>query len=250
MSDSEDVLPQTPMTLQEVLALFPELSDQQVEQLTGLCRLFREWNGKLNLVSRQDILHFEEHHLLHALAAAKCVRFPARARVMDIGTGGGLPGLPLAILFPQTRFFLVDSVAKKMAAVADMITQLGIKNAEAVNKRAEQLESKFDYVIGRAVAPLPQILSWVGHTLRTFPSYGKAALTDPAPGILYFKGTLYAEELEVIRLKPYAVHDLHTVTNRPYFNEKYLVHLEASAAIKAIPRREKENGSNRGRNRR
>lgn len=223
------------MQLTEVLSLFPEITEKQKRQLEELCVLFREWNAKLNLVSRQDILHFEEHHLLHAMAAAKCVKFPERARVMDIGTGGGLPGLPLAILFPQTKFFLVDSVAKKMTAVADMIERLGVKNAEAVNKRAEQLESKFDYVIGRAVAPLPQILGWVGHTLRTIPSYGKPAQSDPALGVLYFKGTLYKEELESVGLKPHAVYDLYEPTGRDYFKEKYIVHLEAAASIKAAP---------------
>lgn len=223
------------MTTSEIIKIFPDLEQIQIDRLNLLCVLFREWNAKLNLVSRQDILHFEEHHLLHAMAAAKCVKFPERARVMDIGTGGGLPGLPLAILFPQTKFFLVDSVAKKMVAVADMIERLGIKNAEAVNKRAEQLESKFDYVIGRAVAPLPQILGWVGHTLRTIPSYGKPAQSDPTLGVLYFKGTLYKEELESIRLKPHAVYDLHALVEREYFKEKYIIHLEATAAIKAMP---------------
>ncbi len=213
---------------------FPELTGEQREKLRELAVLFREWNAKINLVSRKDIESFEEHHLLHSLSAAKLLRFPARTRVLDVGTGGGLPGMPLAILFPETKFFLLDSVTKKANAVRDMAQRLGLKNVEVVNKRAETLESLFNYVLGRAVTTLPQFIGWIAKNLRP------GATEGLEHGVLYFKGTLFNEELASLGIEPLRVHDLRTVLPLDYYQDKFLVHLDTISVQRAAKRLEAE----------
>ncbi len=213
---------------------FPELKEEQLDKLDQLSTLFREWNEKINLVSRKDIDCFEEHHLLHSLSLAKVHKFAPRTRVLDLGTGGGLPGLPLAICFPDTNFFLLDSVAKKIVAVRDMAERLKLKNVQAVNKRAEELESRFEFVLGRAVASLPQFLGWISKNLRP------GGDPESPNGVLYFKGSLYKEELGQLALEPFRVHEIETLVPLEYFKEKYLIHLEAKSVQEAIDRLPKE----------
>ncbi len=213
MSDGTDFL----------AAYFPGLDAAKEARLRRFAELFKEWNTRINLVSRKDIDAFEEHHLLHSLAVGRVVAFPERARVLDVGTGGGLPGIPLAVLFPRVRFFLCDSIAKKARAVREMAEALGLKNVEVVHKRAETLESKWDFVLGRAVAALPVFLGWIAKNLR------EGGSPECPNGVLYLKGTRYAEELAPLGIEPFRVTELRTVVNRTYFDEKFLVHLPAGA---------------------
>ncbi len=206
---------------------FPELNDDQQAAMARLEDSFRDWNGKMNLVSRKDMEHFTLHHLVHSLALSRWISFPERTRVLDVGTGGGLPGLPLAILNPGARFFLCDSITKKARAVEDMVRTVGVKNVAVINKRAEKLESKWEFVLGRAVTSLPTFIGWIRKNLRG----GK---TDGVPnGILYWKGSLYREELEPLGIEPYAVYPIGEMIPDPYFAEKYIIHLTTESALKA-----------------
>lgn len=201
-------------------AHFPEIEPARLEALSELERIFREWNSRINLVSRKDMDAFILHHLVHALAVTKFVPFNGPRRVLDVGTGGGLPGLPLAILNPGARFFLCDSIAKKANAVRAMAGELGLTNVEVVHKRAETLESRWDFILGRAVTSLPKFLGWIQKNIR------KGGDPECPNGVLYWKGSLYAEELAAIGCpEPFKVYDIHSVIPDPYFQEKYIVHL-------------------------
>lgn len=211
-----------------VSRFFPELSDNDRRRLEEFEAVFREWNTRINLVSRKDMDAFVLHHLVHSLALLKYMPVPDRGRVLDVGTGGGLPGLPLAICHPKAQFFLCDSITKKANAVQDMVTSLKITNAHVVNKRAETLESKWDFVLGRAVTSLPRFLGWIRKNVRpggsgNFPN-----------GILYWKGSLYREELESVGIsEPFRVFSIEDHIPDPYFAGKYIIHLTRDQALKA-----------------
>ncbi len=148
--------------LESLKAYFQDFPEWDWARLSRLCELIREWNSKINLISRKDIDALETHHLLPSLAFAKVARFKAGQTVLDVGTGGGFPGLPLAICFPELRFTLLDSIAKKIRAVQAMAEALGLKNVECKHSRIEEEYRKFNFILGRSVTALPQFLSWVG----------------------------------------------------------------------------------------
>lgn len=199
---------------------FPDLDEVACARLEKLGACFREWNAKHNLVSRKDIDGFERHHVLPSLALLRMVLVPERVRVLDVGTGGGLPGLPLAIACPRAKFFLLDSVQKKCSAIRAMADELGLTNVEVVNKRAERIESSFDLVLGRAVAPLGVFLGWIGKNVRA------AKANTPGGRVYYWKGTLYREELEALGLEAAEILDLQAVAPDPYLEGKFIVRLD------------------------
>jgi 16S rRNA (guanine527-N7)-methyltransferase len=191
------------------------------ERLVALAALLREWNQKLNLVSRQDVEHLERHHLAPCLAPLRFLKLAPGATVLDVGTGGGLPGLPLAICYPEARFMLVDSVGKKIRAVEDMVAKLGLKNTEVRLARAETLTGTFDFILGRAVAGLPQFVSWIRGRLKS----GKR--NSLANGMLIWKGGDLTAELLALGVQPHQKFFLEAFFQDPYFTEKYILHFVA-----------------------
>ncbi|HCJ12544.1 MAG: hypothetical protein A2Y14_01455 [Verrucomicrobia bacterium GWF2_51_19] len=173
-------------------SLFPEIDSASFDLLKKFVDLLREWNAKINLISRKDIDCLEMHHLLPTLGFLKKFTLPAGARVVDVGTGGGFPGIPLAICFPQTHFLLVDSIGKKIRAVEDMVKSLGLKNVQTQQARAEELNASFDFILGRAVASLPQFVTLVEKRLARQQRFAQK------PGIFYLKGGDFSEDLQTL----------------------------------------------------
>ena len=198
---------------------FPELTNRQKEQYNQLKNLYLDWNAKINVISRKDMEHFYEHHVLHSLAIAKYFELLPGMKVMDLGTGGGFPGIPLAILFPQTEFYLVDGTGKKIKVVNAVKDAIGLENVVAEHKRAEEVKEKFDVVTGRAVMTLPEIANLAGNRLRIRGDV-------EAGGIMYLKGGDLTEEISQInrywRVKKVAVGKWF---KEEYFEEKFVVHL-------------------------
>jgi len=193
---------------------FPHLTDHQRQLFQQLDTEFRSWNERLNLVARTDVSNLAERHFLHSLGIAKVVEFAAGASVLDVGTGGGLPGLPLAILFPEVKFHLVDSIGKKIHAVQEMARDLGLTNVTAEQIRAEQLRTKYDYIVSRAVARLATFHTWIA--FRYKPS-GNAT-----HGLYYLKGGDLTEEIEESGLKA-KIHDLKDFYEEEFFETKKVV---------------------------
>lgn len=212
--------------LELVREYFPGISGVTLIRLGKLLGLLLEWNTRVNLVSRKDVEHAEEHHLLHALTLARVLRPRAGARFADLGTGGGFPGLPLAVLYPECHFTLVDSIAKKGRVVHAMAVALELSNVHVVTARAETLTSQFDYITGRAVTALPTFLGWAKPLLKPGINAG-----EPASGVLYFKGTLWEEETQLAGITPSAVWPLHDWVPRPFFEGKFLLHFSAPLQI-------------------
>lgn len=167
---------------------FPELNQKQLDQFAALPGLYAHWNAQINVISRKDIDALEERHLLHALAIAKVIRFKANTRVLDVGTGGGFPGIPLAICFPDTEFVLVDSIGKKIKVVKEIAAAIGLNNVRAYHMRAEEQTEHFHFVVSRAVTAFPQFYNWV--RLK----FSREQFNDLPNGILYLKGGDLREE--------------------------------------------------------
>lgn len=198
---------------------FPKLSEKQKEQYNQLKNLYLDWNSKINVISRKDMEHFYEHHVLHSLAIAKYFELLPGMKVMDLGTGGGFPGIPLAILFPQTEFYLIDGTGKKIKVVNAVKDAIGLENVLAEQKRAEEVKEKFDVVTGRAVMSLPETANLVGNRLRIRGDI-------EAGGILYLKGGDLSEEIQKLgrywHCRKIAVKKWF---EEEYFEEKFVVHL-------------------------
>ena len=192
------------------------------EKLQEYCQLLREWNGKINLISRKDMDRLEIKHLAHCLTLTKFLRLMPKARVLDVGTGGGMPGIPMAICYPQAKFTLMDSIGKKVMVVEDIINKLNLTNAQAKRGRVEELPEKkaFDFILGRAVTALPTFFEWVRNKVA------KGSRNSPANGILYLKGGDYSEELKNSGLSPAKIWNLDELLPEAELGEKYLIHFK------------------------
>ena len=201
-----------------ILKYFPKLTERQREQYAALLPLYEDWNAKINVISRKDMGNFYEHHVLHSLAIAKVMQFKTMAEVLDVGTGGGFPGIPLAIMFPDANFYLIDSVGKKIKVVQDVVQQLGLKNVRAEQIRAEQVDGDFDFIVSRAVTTLSEFTGWVK---------GKVSDSHYHPlrnGILYLKGGDLTDELAPFR-KKVRTWDISDFFEEEFFETKKVIYL-------------------------
>ena len=204
-----------------IFRYFPDLDESARDHFLKLGDIYRSWNLKLNLVSRTDIEHLYERHILHSLAVARFVRFKPTATVMDLGTGGGFPGIPLAIMFPGTPFVLVDSIAKKINAVRGIADEIGLQNVETRCSRAEQLKESFDFVVSRATAPLSDLFKW---SAKNISKHSDHAIPN---GIICLKGGNLDEEMKPFK-KHVQVLPVSGYFPEPWFEEKKLVYLPVS----------------------
>ncbi len=203
--------------MEEIIRYFPDLTEQQIEQFTNLEALYKDWNAKINVISRKDIDALYTKHVLHSLAIAKVVPFMPGASILDVGTGGGFPGIPLAILFPETKFYLIDIIAKKIKVVQEVAAALGLENVRAEQKRAELVNEDFDFIVSRAVTNMSDFVKWVKDRTK------KKQLHDLKNGILYLKGGDLTEELQDF---PKATeYNLVEIFNDEFFETKKVVHL-------------------------
>nr|WP_315162727.1 16S rRNA (guanine(527)-N(7))-methyltransferase RsmG [uncultured Flavobacterium sp.] len=203
--------------MDEILKYFPNLTDIQKEQFEKLDFLYHDWNEKINVISRKDIDALYTKHILHSLGIAKIIKFEPGTYVLDVGTGGGFPGIPLAILFPETRFYLIDVIAKKIKVVQAVAEGLGLKNVKAEQMRAENVKGDFDFIVSRAVTNMPDFVSWVKTKIK---KNNKHELKN---GILYLKGGDLTEELKDF---PKATeYNLADFFEDEFFETKKVVHL-------------------------
>lgn len=203
--------------MQLIKQYFPDLTETQLQQFEQLETLYKDWNLKINVVSRKDIDELYLRHVLHSLGIAKVLTFVPNAKVLDVGTGGGFPGIPLAILYPETQFHLVDSIAKKIKVVNEVVEGLGLTNVKTSHDRVEHIDDQFDFIVSRAVAAMPTFVHWVK---RKIAKEQKHVLKN---GILYLKGGDLTEELETYRTA--TIYDLSDYYKEDFFDTKKVVHL-------------------------
>jgi 16S rRNA (guanine527-N7)-methyltransferase len=209
------------VTSKIIQSYFPNLTEKQIEQFDALFELYQIWNAQINVISRKDIDLLYERHILHSLGIAKVINFVPGTQVLDVGTGGGFPGIPLAILFPDTRFLLVDSIGKKIKVVNEVATAIGLLNLKAVHSRAEQINQNFDFVVSRAVTQLKDFYPWVRG------KFLKEQKNDLKNGILYLKGGDLTEELAASELKNIKLFSLTDYFEEEFFETKYVVYFPA-----------------------
>ena len=205
--------------IEQITNYFPDLTTDQKDKFARLKDLYLEWNAQINVISRKDTDDFYERHVLHSLAIAKIMEFAPESSVLDIGTGGGFPGIPLAILFPEVQFHLVDSIGKKIKVVQGVAESLGLENVRATHARAEDIKEQYDFIVSRAVTAMPQFMPWTKN------KFLKRSLNKLNNGILYLKGGDLKEELAPLR-HPYIVHPLKDIFQEAFFETKAVVYVK------------------------
>ena len=201
-----------------ILKYFPQLTDTQKEHFAALYDLYLDWNSKINVISRKDITNLYEHHILHSLGIAKVIQFKPGSHVMDLGTGGGFPGIPLAILFPEVKFHLVDSIGKKIKVATEVANAIGLQNVTFRHCRAEEEKSLFDFVVSRAVMPLPDLLKIIKKNIAT---EQKNSLPN---GLICLKGGELEKETMPVRHKV-EIHSLSDDFEEEFFETKKVVYV-------------------------
>lgn len=204
--------------MDEILTYFPQLSDTQIRQFTALYELYKDWNAKINVISRKDIDNLYEHHVLHSLAIAKVLHFKDDSKILDFGTGGGFPGIPLAILFPQCQWKLIDGTGKKIRVATEVANSIGLKNVVAEHLRGEDKKGLFDFVVSRAVMPLPDLVKIVRKNIS---SKQHNAMMN---GVICLKGGNLEAELQPFK-KMVEVTPINTWFTEPWFEGKNVVYL-------------------------
>ena len=203
--------------MEEILLHFPNLLPIQIQQFTALQQLYEDWNAKINVISRKDIDELYVRHILHSLSIAKIQPFEPGTYVLDVGTGGGFPGIPLAILFPETRFYLIDVILKKINVVKAVAESLGLKNVKAEQIRAENVKGDYDFIVSRAVTNMPNFVSWIKDKIK------RTSKHELKNGILYLKGGDLSEELAPFpKAKEF---EIATLFKNEFFETKKVVHL-------------------------
>ena len=201
-----------------IISDYFQLTEHQEQQFAALDVLYRDWNSKINVISRKDIDNLYEHHVLHSLAIAKVLPFQPHTEILDVGTGGGFPGIPLAILFPECRFTLIDSIGKKIKVAQEVATALGLTNVECIQERAEEEKRKFDFVVSRAVMPLPDLVRLVQKNVSN-----KQRNAVPN-GLVVLKGGDLREELRPFQ-KRAEITEISTLFRGEWFDSKRVIYL-------------------------
>jgi 16S rRNA (guanine527-N7)-methyltransferase len=204
--------------IDSILKYFPEISDYQISMFSRIGEIYRIWNSRINVISRKDFDNFYIRHVLHSLAIAKFIHFTGKTRILDVGTGGGFPGIPLAIMFPDTEFFLLDSIEKKIKVVSSVAVELNLNNVITIRKRIEEEKNRFDFIVSRAVTSFPE---FVKLTLKNIDSVNKNQIRN---GIIYLKGGDLTSELGPY-LRTAIIKNIPDFFTEPYFETKKILYL-------------------------
>ncbi|MBT3622006.1 16S rRNA (guanine(527)-N(7))-methyltransferase RsmG [Flavobacteriales bacterium] len=202
--------------MQIIHKYFPDLTEKQIQQFTDLQELYEHWNAQINVISRKNMDSLYTNHILHSLAIAKVIQFEKGTKILDIGTGGGFPGIPLAILFPEVEFLLVDSIGKKIKVVNEVSTEIGLKNVRTMHERAENIKETFDFVVSRAVTNMTDFKKWVKG------KFNKKHNNSLKNGVLYLKGGDLSEELRGIS---HTSHEISDTFKEEFFETKKVIYI-------------------------